>query len=126
MNKKAIIWQIWVPFIFALLIIGGMTYFLFDSTAGSATQLTEWTDISLIYLLTPIIAFSMVLLVLGIAFIFFMNSSHKKIHEWLGVADIFSGNMKQKTLGFCQKAISIFSGPSTWLKNQRRDDKNGR
>jgi hypothetical protein len=68
----------------------------------------------------------MVLLVLSIAFIFFMKTSHKKILEWLGGAHLFSMNMKQKTLGFCQKTISIFSGPSGWLKDQRRDDENGR
>jgi predicted membrane protein len=126
MNKKTTIGQIWVPFTIALLIIGGMAYFLFNSTNRGSMQLTQWSDISLIFLLSPLITFSMVMLMLGIAFVFFMNTSHKKIHEWLGVAQIFSGNMKQKTQDFCHKTISIFSGPSEWLKNQRRIDKNGR
>lgn len=126
MNKKTTIGQIWIPFIIALLIIGGLAYFLFKSTAGGGMQLTQWADVSLIYLLAPLIAFAMVMLALGIAFIFFMNTSHKKIHEWLGVADIFSGNMKQKTQSICQKTVSIFSGPSGWLKDQRKDDENGK
>ena len=126
MNKRTTIGQIWIPFFFSLLFIGVLAYFLFNSTANGSTQLTQWADVSFIYLLAPLIAFFMVLLVLSIAFIFFMKTTHKKIYEWLGVAHLFSINMKQKTLGFCQKTNLIFSGPSGWLKDQRRDDENGR
>jgi hypothetical protein len=126
MNKKAIIGQIWVPFIFGLIIVSGIAYFLFNSMIGDSTLLTQWADISLIYLLSPVIACSMVLIILGIVCIFILNSTYKKIHEGLGVVEIFSENMKQKTQDFCQKTISIFSGPSTWLKKQQKAVKNDR
>jgi len=127
MSRKNAIWQIWIPLILVLILVGILAYFLFASTAGGeGNELTQWADISLIYLLAPVIALSAIIPVLFIACISFMNLSHTKIHDWLGIAQVYSSQISQKTQQVSKKTLTIFSGPSAWLKKQEKAEDDGR
>lgn len=126
MNKRTAFWQIWVPLILIICIVGAAAFFLFKAGSNGGSQLAQWSDAALIYLLVPVIGCSFLFLVLGIALIFLVNSSHKKLHEWLGIAEVQSERIKHTVQAFCQKAIIFGSGPSEWLKNHGKVDRDGR
>ena len=127
MNKKTAIWQIWIPLILVIILVGVLAYLLFSSSAGKGgNQISLWSDVSLIYLLTPVIALSAIVPILCIACISFINLSRTKIHEWLKTTQEFSSNVKQKTHSVDRKAITIFSGSSVWFKTQKKDKEDGR
>lgn len=127
MSRKSAVWQIWIPLIITLILVGILAYFLFSSTAGGeGNGLSQWSDISLIYLLTPVIAFSLILPIVFIACISFVHLSHTKIQGWLGIAQDFSSRMKQKTQQVNGKTLTFFSRPSVWLKSQKKDEEDGR
>jgi len=122
MNKRAILAQIWIPLIIGIILVGVMAYFLFDSAASGSTQLSQWSDISLIFLLVPIIGFSLLALIIGIFCVFFTHAAHKQLQVWLETAASYTTNWNHKIRGLCQKGISLASGPSEWLKNSRRKE----
>ncbi len=127
MSRKSAIWQIWVPLIVVLILVGILAYFLFASTAGGeGSGLAQWADVSLIYLLAPVIALSVIIPIIFIACISFVNLSHTKIHGWLGTAQGYSSRISQKTQQVSKKTITIFSGPSAWFRKQEKDEEDGR
>ncbi|HAF62767.1 MAG TPA: hypothetical protein DCK95_10650 [Anaerolineaceae bacterium] len=114
--KKKLLYQIWIPLIISMILIGWAFYFFMRSMSGEPTLLSQWSDISLIYLLLPIIGFSLILLVITFAAIYFINHIGIKAKTGLQTTQKITGQLKEKTSRSGIKIIHFFSGPAAWLK----------
>jgi len=115
--KKKSLYQIWIPLIISIILIGWVVFILMRSISGESTLLSQWSDISLIFLLTPIIGSSLVLLLVCIAAIYLFNQAGEKTKTGLQAAQQITQQVKEKTARSGKNMIQLFSGPSVWLKN---------
>ena len=118
-TKKRALYQIWLPLIISIIFIGYLFFILMRSTNGNATALSQWSDISLVYMLLPIIGISLLTLVLSILMIYFIGQLIPKTRLGLSSLNRATGQVKQKTQQTCLKTIRLFYGPSAWLKQYR-------
>lgn len=118
-TKKRSLTQIWLPLIISILLIGYMFFILMQSINGDATTLSQWSDISLVYLLMPIIGMSLFLLALSVLMISIIGQLIPKTKQGLSSLNQTTQQIKVKTHHSCIKIMKIFYGPSAWLKNYR-------
>lgn len=118
-TKKRSLYQIWLPLIISILLIGYAFFILMRSINGDATDLSQWSDISLVYLLLPILGISLFLLILSIVIISFIGQLRPKTKQGLSSLHQITGQIKEKTQQSCIKIVRILHGPSTRLKQNR-------
>lgn len=123
MKRKTTFWQIWVPLLVSLMLVCSITFLFIHSISSERSLLTKWADISLIFLVAPIIVLFLINILLGMIAIDGLTSTHSKSKDFLGKAQVFSGNVKTKILQGCSVLTTIFGGPSNWVHKTRRHTK---
>lgn len=118
-TKKRSLTQIWLPLILSIILIGCMFFILMRSINGDATTLSQWSDISLVYMLLPIIGMSLFFLVLSVVMISFIGQLMPKTKQGLSSLNQTTQQIKMKTHQSCLKIVRFFYGPSAWLKQYR-------
>jgi len=127
MNKKSAHLQIWLPLALTIFLTGIFAYFLFKSAyQPQGISISQWSNISLIFLLIPSMVLGIILFLLCIVCISLMNSSSIKIFQWLKKSENFSAKLKQKTQSSCQKVIILLTGPSLWFKVKGKREIDGK
>ena len=115
MNKRAF-YQVWLPLIVSIILVGSIFFLLIRSTNGNPTSLSQWSDISMIYMLSPIIGITLVLLIFSIAAIYLFHRLRPKTKQGLASVHKKTQEIKEKTIHSCSKIVQISHGPSAWLK----------
>lgn len=70
-HRREVFWQITFPFLIALIILLGLVGGVIFAGVQGAAEVSRWADVSLIWLLPPLLIFLIVLLLLlvGVAFL---------------------------------------------------------
>jgi len=113
--KKRSFYQIWLPLTVSIILIGYAFFLLIRSINGDSTAFSQWSDISMIYMLSPIIGITLILLILSIAAIYFISQLGTKAKTGLQSLHQITQQIKEKTANSCKKIVSIFFIPSAWL-----------
>ena len=113
--KKRSFYQIWLPLIVSIILIGYVFFILMSSINGDSTAFSQWSDISMIYMLSPIIGITLIVLILSIAVIFLISQLRSKTKTGLQSLQQITQQIKGKTANSCTNIVSFFFIPSAWL-----------
>jgi hypothetical protein len=110
-HRRQTFWQILFPVILAGVILVAVTVFLVVTTRYSGSTLdTRWANISLIWLLLPSIAFSVILLALLGGLIFLMVKALNGLPKFGAKAQYYAVSASQIVRNFSDKVSSPVIG----------------
>lgn len=121
--KKKTISQIWIPLFLTIILISISVVFLFRAVKGDATQRLQWADISLIYLLAPVIVILPLVFLLSLLSSHLINTAYRGSKTFLEKAQNFTSSYAEKVQSFCRHGTKLHLQPKKMIESFRSNIK---
>jgi len=113
-HRREVIWQIFMPVIVGGLIFLGLGLLMILTPTLETSRTGHWAAISIIWLISPLILFTLVLLALIIGLIFLMSKLLKVLPPYLRIGQVYSRVMVFRVQVFCDRLARPFIRWGGW------------
>lgn len=106
-HKRQQFWQILAPIgVGILLLIAAMTMMILAATGGDPTgQISGWADVSMIWLILPVLMIAIVIALLLFALIFLLARTLKILPMYTGLVQQYAGLIEEKVKYFAHRLV---------------------
>ncbi|HTX78506.1 MAG TPA: hypothetical protein VMC62_02510 [Longilinea sp.] len=111
------VWSIWVPLAVVLAALLGLMILTVLGGIAHSQQVGQWSAISVIFLVLPMLAVGLVVLVLLLALVYALSLLQKNMPGWLQTAQGYVLLARSKVEGAANSLVKPFLGAqSQWSK----------
>lgn len=113
-HRRQVVWQIWIPVIAAGVVFLGLGLLMVLTPSLGTSRTGHWAAISLIWLIGPLIIFTMLFLALNIGLIYLMNRILRILPPYFKIGQIYSQVMVLRVKALCDRLARPFIRWGGW------------